>query len=147
MIFKFKCHLSIAPTAKRGPHLHHKAYGIQFAINAGKPTSKVHTAYAHTHPADVLFVRRLVGYRVCDKLFGLLVGAGSKTHRHLRQAIEPSSQPPFQVEAFTKRRADEKGPADKYLNKDQFDQQDWWGAVCQPSNNKQEKFISSFGIT
>jgi hypothetical protein len=86
----------------------------------------------------------LVGYRVCDKLFGILVGEGSKTNRHLRQAIEPSSQPPFQLEAFKKRRADEKGPADKYLNKDQIDQQDWWGAVCLPSNLKQERFIAVF---
>jgi hypothetical protein len=30
------------------------------------------------------------------------------------------------------------------LNKDQIDQQDWWGAVCLPSNLKQERFIAVF---
>ncbi len=91
------------------------------------------------------YVRRLLGHRVCDKLYAVIVGEGSKTYRYLRQAIEPSLAPPFQLESLKKRRTDEKGQVDKHLSKDQVDQQDWWAAVCHPSTPLQLQFIGKFG--
>jgi hypothetical protein len=95
----------------------------------------------------LLHCYRILGHKVCDELYQVLACESAKTYRHIRQAIKPAQEPPFNVTALQIARSDQKGSVDTILTQEDFDSQEWWCPVRKASNDKQSEFVQAFGTS